>query len=278
MPAEAIELIQTRDMSYNAGKTAATRRFAIWDDGGTLGTPAAVRALFGTSVSGVDIPAQNSLFPGEVGIYARSYSLRRRDDGSGVWDLEWSYENGGLIQLQPQEIGYTEFSIDWSAEFREAWRTNPGLAIPFDGIPSVLVDDIGGVPIDAGGAPLSVLQYFSIIEFVETVAIDTLQARSVNIRLARGRRNAVNFFGADRGQVLYKGAKAQRIAIDKVRLTHSFAQDQFMHLIQMPTKLADGRPELQEKPAGSGQLHAKTVMWRQPFPDFAFFDLLSENF
>ena len=121
MAAQAIELIQTRDMSYNAGKTAATRRFALWDDGGTLGTPAAVRALFGTTVSGVDIPAQNSLFPGEVSIYARSYTLRRRDDGSGVWDLEWSYENGGLIQLQPQEIGYTEFSIDWSAEFREAW-------------------------------------------------------------------------------------------------------------------------------------------------------------
>lgn len=278
MAAQAIELIQTRDMSYSAGKTAATRRFAIWDDGGSLSTPKDVRDLFGTTVGSVEIPDRNFLFPGEVGIYARSYTLRRRDDGSGVWDLEWSYENGEPIQLQPQEIGYTEFSIDWSAEFREAWRTNPGLAIPFDGIPSALVADIGGTPIDAGGSPLSVLQYFSVIEFVETVAIETLEARSVNIRLARGRRNALKFFGADRGQVLYKGAKANRVAVDKVRLTHTFAQDQFMHLIQMPTKLADGRPELQEKPAGSGQLHAKTVMWRQPFPDFAFFDALSENF
>lgn len=275
MPAEAIELIQTRDMSYNAGKTAATRRFSIWDDGGTLSTPASVRALFGTSVSGVDIPAQNSLFPGEVGIYARSYSLRRRDDGSGVWDLEWSYENGGLIQLQPQEIGYTEFSIDWSAEFRDLYRTQPLLNIPEDGTVGVPVD-IGGTAVDSGGVPMSVLVYFSIIEFSETVALNTLSARSQNIRLVRGRRNSVEFQGAPRGQVVYKGAKANRIAVDKVKLTHTFAQDQLMHLIQVPQRNAQGKVVLEEVTVGI--LRAATVEWRQPFPQFAEFNLLSENF
>jgi hypothetical protein len=278
MAAEAIELIQTRDMSYSAGKTVATRRFAIWDDAGTLQTPRDVRDLFGTTVGTVEIPDRNFLFPDEVGIYARSYTLRRRDDGSGVWDLEWSYENGEPIQLQPQEIGYTEFSIDWNAEFREVWRTNPGINIPVDGIPTIEGQDIGGVSIDSGGVPLTVMHYFNLIEFSETVPIESLNARSINIRFARGKRNAQVFEGAARGTVLYKGAKANRISVDKVRLVHSFAQDSFMHLIQVPVKLADGLVELLEKPAGSGLLRAQTVTYRQPFPDFANFGALSENF
>lgn len=275
MAAEAIELIQTRDMSYSAGKTVATRRFAIWDDAGMVLTPRDVRDLFGTTVGTVEIPDRNFLFPDEVGIYARSYTLRRRDDGSGVWDLEWSYENGEPFQFQPQELGYTEFSIDWDAEFRDLYRSPPGLNIPDLGTVGVPVD-IGGTPIDSGGVPMSVLVYYSLIEFSETVALSTLNDRSVNIRLVRGRRNGTEFFGAPPGQVVYKGAKAQRIALDKVRLTHSFSQDQYSHLIQVAQRNAQGKVILQE--ITPGILRAETVEWRQPFPLFAEFNLLSENF
>lgn len=276
MALAAIELQETRNMNYSGGKISATRRFAIWDDAAPITTPAQVREAFGTTVGSVDIPVRNSLFPGEIGIYARSYSITAREDGSGVWNLEWNYENGEPFQFQPLEIGYTQFSIDWSAEFRDVWRTNPGLLLPPFGSPNVLQSDIGGRKVDSAGLPLSVLAFFSTIEFTETVALETIPDRSLNIRAVRGTRNAVDFQGAPRGQVVYKGAKAQRVALDKVSLTHYFAQDAQMHLIQVPRRGADGQVLLSE--ASPGILRAATVAFEQPFPDFTDFNALSENF
>jgi hypothetical protein len=276
MALAAIELQETRNMNYSGGKTAATRRFAIWDDAAPLTTPKQIRDTFGTTINGLDIPTRNSLFPGEIGIYARSYSITVRDDGSGIWNLDWHYENGEPFQFQPLEIGYTQFSVDWSAEFRDVWRTNPGLVIPPFGSPNVLESDIGGRKVDSAGLPLSVLSYFSTIEFTETVALETLPDRSQSIRAVRGTRNAVDFQGAPRGQVVYKGARAQRVALDKVSLTHSFAQDAQMHLIQVPRRGADGQVLLSE--ASPGILRAAIVAYEQPFPDFTDFNALSENF
>lgn len=275
MAVAAIELMETRNMNYSAGKTSATRRFAVWDDAAPLSSPAEVRALFGTTIGTVDIPARNSIFPGEVDMFARSYSITLRDDGSRTWIIEWNYENGQPFQFQPLEIGYAQFSVSWDAEFRDVWRTNPGLVIPADGNP-VDGSDIGGRKVDSAGNPLSSLVYFSTIEFTETVSLDSLPDRSLNIRIVRGRRNSVNFQGAPRGQVVYKGARAQRIALDKVSLTHQFAQDQFMHLIQVPRRGADGQVLLSE--ASPGILRASIVAYEQPFPEFADFNQLSENF
>ena len=101
MALAAIELQETRNMNYSGGKISATRRFAIWDDAVPITTPARVREAFGTTIGSVDIPVRNSLFPEEIGIYARSYSITAREDGSGVWNLEWNYENGEPFQFQP---------------------------------------------------------------------------------------------------------------------------------------------------------------------------------
>lgn len=271
----AIELMETRQESWTAGRITATRRFAVWDDSSPLTSAAAVRSLFGTNVSGVDLPDVDFQFPGDSDLYVKSYALKPSPSSRYQWEVEFTYENSEPNQRQPEEIGYTAFNVDWTAEFREVWRTNPGLSLPQYGSPGS--DDIvSGQPIDIAGEPMTVLEYQSNLQFIETVAIGTLSARSIAIRLARGKRNLTDFQGAGIGEVLYRGASANRIGIDRVQLTHSFVQDSKLHMIQRPDKDMDGRAMLMQD--SRGLWRAKTVRWVQPFPEFANFNLLSENF
>lgn len=272
---DAIELQETRDESWADGKITASRRFAVWDDTTPLTSAASVRALFGTTVGSIVLPDIGSQFPGDTSLYAKSYRLRPQPESRYVWHVDWSYENSEPLEKQPQEIGYTQFSVDWSVEFRDMYRTNPGMVIPQYGSPN---NDsfVGGVPIDVAGTPMTVLHYLSTIEFTETVSLATLPDRSQLIRVARGKRNLTEFQGAPIGQVLYKGAKANRIGVDRVSLVHSFAQDSLYHMIQVADTDADGKPTLIQIP--NGEFVAYACRWRQPFPEFANFNLLSENF
>jgi hypothetical protein len=271
----AIELQETRNESWSDGKITATRRFAVWNDSTPLTTAAAVRALFGTTVDGVDIPDIGSQFPGDTALYAKSYTLKPDIESRYEWRVDFTYENSEPLEKQPQEIGYSQFSVDWSVEFRDFYRVNPGMSIPQYGSPSNEAF-VGGTSIDVAGEPMTVLHNLSTIEFVETVALSTLPDRSQLIRAARGKRNLAEFQGAPIGQVLYRGAKANRIGVDRVSLVHSFSQDSLYHMIQVVDKDADGKPKLVEMP--NGEKVAQSCRWRQPFPEFANFNLLSENF
>lgn len=271
----AIELAETRNESWSAGRISATRRFAVWDDSTPLTSAAAVRALFGTSVGGVDLPDVGSQFPGDSALYAKSYSLRPEANTRYTWTVEFTYENSEPLEKQPQEIGYTQFSVNWSVEFREFYRTNPGMVIPQYGSPAGNAE-VGGLPIDVAGEPMTVLHYLGAIEFTETVSLASLPDRSQLIRVARGKRNLTEFQGAPIGQVLYKGASANRIGVDRVSLTHTFAQDALYHMIQVADKKANGDPFLALDT--NGVFRAGTVRWVQPFPEFANFNILSENF
>lgn len=271
----AIELQETRNESWSDGKITATRRFAVWNDSTPLTTAAAVRALFGTTVDGVDLPDIGSQFPGDTALYAKSYALKPEAESRYVWMLDFNYENSEPLEKQPQEIGYTQFSVNWTAEFREFYRTNPGMVIPENGTPSGSID-VGGKAIDVSGEPMTVIHYLGSIEFTETVSLASLPDRSQLIRVARGKRNLTEFQGAPIGQILYKGASANRIGVDRVSLTHTFAQDALFHMIQVADKKANGDPFLTLDT--SGLFRAGTVRWVQPFPEFANFNLLSENF
>jgi hypothetical protein len=271
----AIELQETRNESWSDGKITASRRFAVWNDSTPLTSAAAVRALFGTTVDGVDLPDVGSQFPGDAALYAKSYALKPERESRGVWMIDFTYENSEPLDKQPNEIGYTQFTVNWSAEFRDLWRVNPGLAIPQYGSASETAD-CAGKAIDVAGEPMTVLQYFGSIEFTETVSLSSLPDRSQLIRVARGKRNLTDFQGAPIGQVLYKGASANRIGVDTVSLTHTFSQDALMHLIQRPDKKANGDPMLTLDT--NGVFRASMVRFVQPFPEFANFNLLSENF
>jgi hypothetical protein len=189
-----------------------------------------------------------------------------------VWEVQFTYENSEPGDKLPNEEGYVQITIDYASEFRDAWRTGP--TIPANGTQTGL--DCGGTPIDKAGVPLSILVRMSDITITETVSAASFPERSLKIRQARGRRNSTIFQGAPIGQVLYLGANASRIGLEKFSITHKFRQDEFLHMIQSPRRNQLGIVE----PVADAQgiFRAGNVDLVQPFPNFADFNLLSENF
>ena len=269
MAATVIEDRETRSLNFATGRTTATRRFHVFDDASALTTPAAVFALFGTN----GLPQEGDLFPGESEVYATGFTIDLVPESRNVWQVTFTYENTEPGAVQPLEVGYVEFSIDYAFEFRDFYRVNPGLAIPTNGTPTLT--DVAGTRIDAAGEPLSAKVNISTITITETVSTESVEDRSAKIRLLRGRRNNAVFYGAPIGQVAYQGASARRIALDKFSIQHTFQQDGLYFMAQQPSRNPEKEVFLQQV---NGIWRAKTVMWVQPFPDFGDFNQLSENF
>lgn len=267
MAVEYVELQETRSFSESGGRVTASRKFRIWDDASTITTPRVVRDSFGDP-----LPEIGELFPEEKVIYCTGYNIRSVPDSLGVWEVEFIYENSEPGRFLPQEDGYTQITIEYAAEFRDAYRT--GVTIPTNGTSSGA--DCGGTKIDKAGVPISVLVRMSDVTIIETVSAASFPARSQNIRLARGRRNSVPFQGAPVGQVLYTGATATRVGIEKYQITHRFRQDEDYHMIQSPRRNQLG--QVQTTADAQGVYRADFVDLVQPFPGFANFNLLSENF
>jgi hypothetical protein len=267
MAVEYIELQETRGFSDNGGKKSASRTFHVWDDASPITSPSGVRATFGSS-----LPDIGDLFPDETVVYAISYSIRFVAESRNVWEVTFNYENtepGGKL---PQEEGYVQITIDYRSEFRDLWRLSP--TIPSNGTQNN--NDCGGTSIDSAGVPLSVLVRMSDITITETVSAASFPARSLAIRAARGRRNLTVFQGAPIGQVLYTGANASRVGLEKFSITHKFAQDEFSHMLQRAKRNQTG--EVIYGPDAQQNQRATVVTLIQPFPGFADFNLLSENF
>lgn len=267
MAVEYIELQETRGFSDNGGKKTASRTFHVWDDATPITSPSGVRATFGSS-----LPDIGDLFPDETVVFAVSYSIRHVPEARGVWEVQFNYENTEPSGKLPQEEGYVQITIDYRSEFRDMWRLSP--TIPTNGTQNN--NDCGGTSIDSAGVPLSVLVRMSDITITETVSAASFPARSLAIRAARGRRNLTTFQGAPIGQVLYQGAQASRIGLEKFSITHKFAQDEFSHMLQSPRRNQTG--EVDYGPDAQQNQRATFVRLIQPFPGFADFNLLSENF
>lgn len=267
MAVEYIELQETRGFSDNGGKKTASRTFHVWDDATPITSPSGVRATFGSS-----LPDIGDLFPDETVVFAVSYSIRHVPEARGVWEVQFNYENTEPSGKLPQEEGYVQITIDYRSEFRDMWRLSP--TIPTNGTQNN--NDCGGTSIDSAGVPLSVLVRMSDITITETVSAASFPARSLAIRAARGRRNLTTFQGAPIGQVLYQGAQASRIGLEKFSITHKFAQDEFSHMLQSPRRNQTG--EVDYAPDAQQNQRATFVRLIQPFPGFADFNLLSENF
>lgn len=267
MAVDYVELQETRAYSESGGRVTASRKFRIWDDAATITTPSQVRTYFGST-----LPDVGDLFPDERVIYCTAYSIRSVPDTLGVWEVDFTYENSEPGEKLPQEEGYVQITIDYAAEFRDQYRT--GVAIPTYG--TATGADCGGTKIDKAGSPLSVLVRMSDITIVETVSAASFPTRSQNIRAARGRRNLTVWQGAPIGQVLYTGAQATRIGIEKFQITHRFRQDEEYHMIQSPRRNQLG--QVQCNADAQAVFRAEFVDLVQPFPGFANFNLLSENF
>lgn len=270
MAATVHELQETRSLSQTSGKVTASRKFAVYDDASAITEPATIRALFGAG----SLPDVGDLFPGETDIYAVSYNINHIPDSRNLWEVSFSYENTEPGTIQPQEPGYVEFSVDFSSEFRDTYRANPVTGSAPLGQPNN--NDVGGVPIDSAGEPVSGLVDFATVTIGETVLASTIQSRLVTIASLTGKRNNGVFQGFAAGTLVYQGASANRIAVDKYSVTHRFSYDERFHMQQMPER--DQNREVICIRDNASILRAKTVRWVQPFPALANFNLISENF
>jgi hypothetical protein len=259
---------ETRGFSDSGGKKTASRMFTVWDDVTPIETPSIIRDQMG-----VTLPAIGDKFPEEKVVYAVSYSIAHLAGSRNTWEFTVNYENSEPNQYLPQEEGYTEITIDYAIEFRDLWRTGTSAGSHVAGIPSG--GDIGGIKIDKAGEPLSILVRMSDITIKETVSAASFPGRSQGIRAARGRRNLTPFQGAVKGEVLYTGASASRVGLEKFSITHKFRQDEVFHMLQSALRNQLGKVET----APFTAIHrASTVEYIQPFPSFYDFNTLSENF
>jgi hypothetical protein len=117
---------------------------------------------------------------------------------------------------------------------------------------------------------------FASINIGETVLSSTIQARLVTIANMTGKRNDAVFQGFAAGTLVYQGASASRIAVDKYTLSHKFAFDSRFHMLQIPER--DQNKEVVPMRDNNNIVRAKRVRWVQPFPILGQFNTLSENF
>lgn len=261
-----VESEESRKLSNSGGSLRGTRVFFIWDDASPIQSPSEI--LFGEN----GMPKLGDLFPGELEVYAVTYDFQFIPNSNGVWRVEFAYQagSGGTPPpvVVPSDPGYLQISMDYGAVFKDFWRSNPNTNVGAN-------LDIGGVRIDTGGVPTSVLvaQHRLVIE--ETVPTWKVEDSTARARFSVGTRNAASFFGAARGTLLYEGCSARRVTLAAFSLTHKFLYDEYGHQIQQPRLNSQRQVECDNT---TGFSHAIWVRWVQPFPMLSAFSALSDNF
>lgn len=270
---EWIESIESQSLGTSGGRGTGSRTFfAVGYE-----TAAEVLASLGTTVGGVVVPTKGDAFAdGLYGLVARDFQLSKEPGHTDLWRVVWTYEvvernwfnvpTFDVTTEYPQEVGYVELSSEIRTEFYNAWRLEASQ--PTDGTPDDA--DIGGTPVDTGGSPTSIQRRRQ--ELVLTETINGEPDYSV-FEAFTFKRNSTTFLGAAKGRVLYRGASVRRTGLYVYTVAHSFVDDQFSHCEQQPVIDQNGIAIDQ-----NGDGHADTVLYYQPFPDFADFNTLSGNF
>jgi len=240
--------------------------------------PGSVYDALGTTVSGERLPAQGDVHPDFPGMVAKDFAIKREPGHTDLWTVTWSYEviSSGfraapaqsIPERLPNEVSYVEISAEIRAEFFLAWRSEP--SIPELGIPELGVD-IGGTPVDAAGNPTSLQRNIQEINVTETVVNPDLDV----YRSFRFTRNSRKFFGSPAGTLLYRGASIRRTGVTVYQVSHSFVEDEFMHLQQEP--LIEP-PDMTPKSDPNSDGKALNVSFVQPFLRTTDFNQISQNF
>lgn len=283
--ANVIELASSRRVSYNSGSPVGTREFTVTD----AADESAVYALFkidGEPPSNLPdkfsaYPSLSTLIP-PVRLVALDFTLTKDPDVLQKWDVTVTYREvalGGsgpspspLTQLSPNDEGYLNVRGRTEALFTDVWRgfyTDEAWRAAFDqkangalgvGVPIYQIgtddSDIGGVPVDVSGRPVSVETLREQITIDLTLSyIPDIDA----IRKYAGSRNKTALLGCPAGSVVFRGANWSNVAPGKWQVSYEFAADNFFHLIQAPAQDDYGKPIKNERN------QAKVVSWVQPF-------------
>lgn len=269
MSATITERLESRSIMSSGGRGTGKRSFYCQG----YNEPAAVYATFGRTVGSTVIPDKGSPYPELPGLVAKDFTITPVSGQNDCYLLDWSYEMVSVQWLAapevavepvlPNEVSYVELSSEIRTEFILAWRLN---ATPVD--PPVPDANIGGVAIDAGGNPTSIMRRRQELVLTETV-------NEVDYGRIAGfafHRNSTRFLGADPGRVLYRGASVRRTGLQVYTIAHSFVDDQYFHLEQQPLIDQNGIAVDEDRDG-----HADEVYWIQPFPDLKDLNQISAH-
>ena len=260
--AQILESNEGRGISVKAGQATATREFMLID---FQGEDEIIFDGFGQNPftnpdsSTIITPKIGDPHPLFSNLIAVDFQISKVPGSINHWRASWNYQNnrfresntGANLSQGPEGIGFQEFSANVISKPYMAYRANPVRpeTVEFGA-------DIGGEPVDAGCAPVTMFRQQYEIQFSQT-----LKAQAVkNIRtygFAAGRRGSFPDFPA--GSVLYLGAAIQRVGIESYRVQHKYLHDEFSHAIQAPVYNAHGQCDLND----DGKVD--TVRWVQPF-------------
>ena len=284
MTVTSTELGDTGGLLFDAaGPTTTTqRRFVVKADSADDHLTTDLQAIQAT---GVGIGSFHPDYPTLVCVKIQG---KRDPDNTLVWRVTADYSTDSLVG---PDIGDEGFKQTWNlavqAKFKDAYRRPPSpdetapanFSNPVEGTP--LGADIGGIAIDAGGDPQSILDTEPrLVVDIET-EINTRAAVGFLGSLMRyaGKRNSNTFLGAKPGQLLYLGANSRFLGNTQVNsryaIQHVIAYDSYFHRIQVAdrdtTRQGQYVVRLGSVLDGDGGENypgrAFRVGWRQPFPE-----------
>tara|TARA_R100000655_G_scaffold28617_1_gene58100 strand:+ start:12516 stop:13367 length:852 start_codon:yes stop_codon:yes gene_type:complete len=244
------------------------------DDGETPDYPVDFTAIF--NATGM---AYNQELPEEPGLYLTTYNVNSSDEGTFQWDVEAVYKPDQVINDGGGETGgqFDQINSDIEVLFLDTWRVGP-----FENEQPAEADDgaikdsdnIGGKPVDVAGEPVT--------RFITTQSTEITRRfsyfPSFELTVARflaGTRNRDTFMGVPPGFMLFEGANLSREGSNTYTMRYRFTYDPIKHQRQVPKRYPNG--EVVKKEVGSGSdksTVAKTVVWRQPFPQETMFAVL----
>lgn len=271
-----IEKQETRGWTLDEGKTQGTRTFLVWDETTPFTSTYQIRQKFGIAgVNGTALPDLGDEMVDDPDLFVSNVQIDRID-ATDIWQVKYTYKPGGGAGTKaPNDTGYVQMTLNFQVSFKNVYRR--GMAYPTNGNPTSETTNIGGVPIDVNGVPMSVPYYQTSVTISETRHgdINMVSAQNTKIRDARGKRNSAIFYGSDIGRLLFQGARVSRTGTNIWQFDYEFIDAADYHLIQVPQINQLGN--VQTAPV-NGIERAINVYWHQPFPDGFDFNTMSEYF
>lgn len=269
---------KSRSLSVTSESRELRRSFIVKQvlptDGTTPAYPVDFTGIF--TATGMEY---NQELPDEPGLYLTTYNVNSSDEGTFQWDVEAVYKPDQVINDGGGETGgqFDQINSDIEVLFLDTWRVGPfdneKVASASDGSISD-DDDIGGKSVDVAGEPVT--------RFVTTQSTEITRRfsyfPSFELTVARflaGTRNKDTFMGVPAGFMLFEGANLSREGSNTYTMRYRFTYDPIKHQRQVPKRHANGDVVTEEVGSGiSKSTVAKTVIWRQPFPQTSMFAVL----
>tara|TARA_Y100000114_G_scaffold81692_1_gene75384 strand:- start:3 stop:857 length:855 start_codon:yes stop_codon:yes gene_type:complete len=268
---------KSRSLSVTSESRELRRNFIVKQvlptDGSTPAYPVDFTGIF--NATGM---AYNEELPDEPGLFLTTYNVTSSDEGTFQWDVEGCYKPDQVINDGGGETGgqFDQINSDIEVLFLDTWRVGP-----FDNEDPASTDgsitdsdDIGGSSVDVAGEPIT--------RFVTTQTTEITRRfssfPSFDVTVARflaGRRNSQPYLGCPSGTLLFEGANLSREGSNTYTMRYRFTYDPIRHQRQVPKRHANGDVVTEEVGVGvEKSTVAKTVIWRQPFPQTAIFSVL----